>query len=63
MAEIEALVSHRQVGALRIGIDREWRRPREQVVSFIRSADAVDRFMASHEFPQYHPKREEVAQD
>lgn len=61
-AKIDALIRSRQVGALRIGIDGEWRFPREQVRSLIWAADAAERFMATQKFPRYRPKNEDAAQ-
>jgi len=56
------MVSSRQIGAPRIGIDGEWRFPREQVRSLIWAADAAERFMRDAGFVRYHPKNDEAAQ-
>jgi len=52
----------RQVGALRIGIDGEWRFPRERVRRLIWAADEAERLIRDSEFARYHPKNEEAAQ-
>ena len=61
-SKIEALIRSHRVGALRIGIDGEWRFAREQVRSLIWAADTAERFMRDPEFARYHPKNKEAAQ-